>query len=109
MQQEVINEIIVDVRDVTDEILYNFFRYQNPFFLAKDLIRAKQDKNWQLVNNINDRLIDLRNTVIKEEIPENENPNKIKDIIEKILDFNINDRRSKGIKILTPKKMQVNK
>ena len=43
----------------------NFFKYENPFFLAKDLIRAKQAKNVQLVNNINDELIDLRNAIIK--------------------------------------------
>ena len=34
-------------------------------FLAKDLIRAKQEKNEQLVNNINDQLIDLRNAFIE--------------------------------------------
>ena len=38
--------------------------YQNQSFLAKDLIRAKQAKNEQLVNNINE-LIDLRNAVYK--------------------------------------------
>ena len=59
---------------------------KNPSFLAKDLIRAKQCKNELLVNNINDELIDLRNVIIKK-IPENENPNEIVDIVEKILDF----------------------
>ena len=41
-----------------------------------------------MVNNINDELVDLRNTIIKKEIPENKNPNKIVDIVEKIIDFN---------------------
>ena len=55
-------------------------------------------------------MIDLWNTIIKKEIPENENPNKIVDIVEKIIDF---DKQQKGkerpldlaarIKILTPK------
>ena len=73
-------------------------------FLAKDLIRATQAKNEKFVNNINDGLIDLRNTIIRIEIPENKNPNQIVDIVEKILKF---DKQQKGkwIKILTPKEM----
>ena len=39
-------------------------KYQNPSFLVKDLIRAKQSKNKQLVNYINDELIYLRNEIV---------------------------------------------
>ena len=73
-------------------------------FSAKDLIRASQAKSAQLVNNVNDRLIDLRNSIIKNEIPENESRNKIVDIVEKILEFN-KQQKGKGLKILTPKQM----
>ena len=38
-------------------------------FLAKDVIRVKQAKNEKLVNNINDGLFDLRNAIIRIEIP----------------------------------------
>ena len=41
----------------------NYFHYQNPLFLVKDLISAKQDKNEKIVNNINDGLIDLRKDI----------------------------------------------
>ena len=44
-------------------------------------------KNEQLINNINDRLIDLRTAITRKEIPGNENPNKAVDIVDKILDF----------------------
>ena len=81
------NEIIGDEKDTSDEIFQNYIRYQNPSRLAKYLLRAKQHKNEQLVNNVNDGLIDLRNA-IKKEIAENENPNKIVDIVQTILDFN---------------------
>ena len=37
------NEIIID------EVFWIYFKYQNPSFLAKDLIRANQAKNEQLV------------------------------------------------------------
>ena len=73
------NEIKADEKYISDQIFWNYFKYQNPSFLAKDLIRGKQAKNEQVVNNINDGLIDLllSNAIIKKEIPENENPNKI--------------------------------
>ena len=47
-------------------------------------------------------MIDIRNAIIKKEISEGENPNKIVDIVEKILDFN-KQQKGKGIKILTAK------
>ena len=58
----------------------------------------------ELVNSVNDGLIDLRNAINRKEIPENENPNKIVDIVEKILNFN-KQQKGKGLKILTPKQM----
>ena len=79
------NEIIADEKDINNE---NIFKYQNPSFLVKDLISAKQNKNEELVNNINNGLIDLRNDINRKEIPENKNPNKVADIVEKILNFN---------------------
>ena len=50
-------------------------------------------------------MIDLRNAIIEIETPENENPNKIVDIVEKILEFNNKHQKVKEIKILTPKQM----
>ena len=68
------------------------------------MIGAKQNKNKKLVNNINNGSIDLRNNINRKEVPENGNPEKIANIVEKILDFN-NQRKGKGIKILTPEQM----
>ena len=98
------NEITADEKDINDQIFWDYWKDRNPLFLAKDLIRATQAKNEKVVNNINDGLIDLRNTIIRIEIPENKNPNQIVDIVEKILKF---DKQQKGkwIKILTPKEM----
>ena len=98
------NEIIADEKDIKYEIFWYYLKYQNPSLLAKDLIRAMQAKNEQLVNNINDIMIDLRNAIIKIEVPENENPNKIVDIAQNILDIN-KQQKGKGIKVLTPKQM----
>ena len=59
------NGIIAKEKDINDELLWNYFRYQNPSFLLKDLTRATQTKNEQLANNVKDGLIDLRNAIIK--------------------------------------------
>ena len=65
-----------------------YFKYQSPSFLAKDLHKASQARNEQIVNQVNDALIDLWNAVDKKEIAENENPDKGINIVEKIFDFN---------------------
>ena len=52
-------------KDINDEMFWNYFKYQSLSFLEKDLLEAKQAKNEQLVNNINDTLIDLRNVFIR--------------------------------------------
>ena len=87
------NKCIAEEKDINDKIFWKYSNYQNPSFLTKYLIRAKQVKNKQLVNNITDELIDLRNTINKKELSGNENPNKIIDIVEKIINF---DKQQKG-------------
>ena len=47
-------------------------------------------------------MTDLRNVIIKKETPKNENPNKTINIVEKVLEFN-NQQKSRRLKILTPK------
>ena len=49
-------------------------------------------------------MIDLRNPITRKEIPKNENPNKIVNIAEKILDFN-KQQKEREIKVLTPRQM----
>ena len=65
-------------------MFWNFFKHPNSSFLAKDLIRATQAKNEILVNNVNDGLINKKSAINKKENPENENPSKIVNIVEKI-------------------------
>ena len=57
------NEIIADEKNANKEIFSNYFKYQNPSFLVKDLISAKKNKNEKLLNIINNRLIDLKNDI----------------------------------------------
>ena len=55
-----------------------------PHFLWK-IIRYEdnQNKNDNVVENINESLINLRNYINSKEIPEKENPKKIVDIVKK--------------------------
>ena len=109
MHKEFINEIETDGKYINEEIFRKYFKYQSPLFLAKDFFKAKKNK---LVNTINNALTDLRNAIIVGAIPENENPNKIVNIVEKILDFN-KEQKGKGLSLdfyhsqfkLNPKQM----
>ena len=56
--------------------------------------KFNQAKNKQKLNKVNDALIDLRNDAIRREISENENSDKVIYIMEKILDFN---KQQKGL------------
>ena len=40
-----------------------YFKHQNPSFLVKDLISAKQIKNEKLANDINNQFIELINFI----------------------------------------------
>ena len=81
--------------------------------MVEGLIKANQTKNSKIVNQTIDSINELKNAVNKKEIPENENPNKIIDIVEKILEFKLKDffnninNQQKGaeLKILTRKQM----
>ena len=88
LQQEFMNKIIDEEKDINNKIFLNYFIYHNPLFLVKDLVSTKQDKIEKTVNNISDALIDLRRNINRKEIPENENPEKLVDIVEKILILN---------------------
>ena len=81
--------------------------------MVEGLIKANQTKNSKIVNQTINSINELKNAVNKKEIPENENPNKIIDIVEKILEFKLKDffnninNQQKGaeLKILTRKQM----
>ena len=56
------------------------------------------------MKNIDIGLIELKNAINRKEIHDNENPEKIVNIAEKIIGFH-KKQKGEGIKILTPKQM----
>ena len=95
MQQEFIKEVAGNEKDINEEIYWDYFKYENSSFLAKDLMRAKQAKNEKTVNNRG--LIDLRDDINRKENPENENSKKVVEIVEKIL-YLINNKQVRELK-----------
>ena len=99
-----INEITNDEKGINSKIFNKYFGYQNPSFSAKDLIKTNQSKNKQIVKETIDSIKELRKSTVTKEILANENPSKIIYVIEKILEFN-NQQKGSGLKILTSKQM----
>ena len=64
------------------EIIFFFKLHRTNVLYDNDEI-----KNDEIIKNINNRLIELRNSINSKEIPENENPKKVVNIVEKIIDF----------------------
>ena len=60
-----------------------YFGYHTPSFSVKDLYKGNQNKNEKIASQINDSLIELRNSVIRKKNPENKNRNKVINIVKK--------------------------
>ena len=67
------------------EIFRNYFKYQNPSNLVKDLFKANKNKNEKIKYLIIIELIKLMEDINIKEIPENENPKKLVNIVENSL------------------------
>ena len=68
------------------------------------MVKTDQSKNKKIVKQSIDSINELRKSIIKKEVPKNEKPNKIIDIVKKILDLN-NPEKGIGLKIITPKQI----
>ena len=88
MRENFFNEIKNEEKSINEQIFNELFNYHYPSFLIKDLYEENKSKNDKIVRNINESLINLRNSINSKGIPENKNPNKIVNIVEIILHFN---------------------
>ena len=105
------NEVKNEEKGINEQIFTEYFNCQSPSFLSKDLCEDNENKN-NIAKNLNESFIHLRNSVNSKKIPENQNPEKVLSIVEKILGFN-KQQKGKGrpldldkcINILTAKQM----
>ena len=93
---------------INKELFNKLFHYQTLFALLKNLYKTNdKEKNNELVNVINSGLKDLKEEIKKmsEEERKIENPDMIVKIVKKILRFNKQNQKGKGLKSLTPNQM----
>ena len=94
--------------NINKELSKNHFFYQTPSALLKELYKTNdKEKNRLLVSVINSGLKDLKEKIKKMSKEERkiEKPDKIVKIVKKILNFNKQNPKGKGLKILTPNQM----
>ena len=81
LRENLLNEIKNEGKNIIEQIFNEFFNYHYPSFLVKDLYEDNQNKNDEIVKNINESLVNLRNSMNSKEIPENENPERKRSIL----------------------------
>ena len=95
LYKEFINEIKSDEKNIIEQTFKEYFFYHAPLFLAKEY-NSDQNLNNEIVKHINDALTEIKKDVSRKKLPENVNPNKIVDIVEKMLEF-IKQQKGKGL------------
>ena len=73
--------------------------------MLKDLHKANNARSEKVVDHVNNALTDLWNVVNRKNISENENPDKLIDIVEEPQNHKFNKQQEKGLMILTSKKV----
>ena len=94
--------------DIDRELFKNHFKFQRPSDMYKNLYEINDRKeNNKLVNVIRSGLKDLKKEIkeMSKEEREIEKPDKIVEIVKEILNFNKQNQKGYGLKILTPNQM----
>ena len=106
LRRQILDEI-VKKKTIKLEFFKNYFKYQDP----SSMLRNLEDTNNKERNKIQASLIKKALTDFKNEIKimskndiESEKPNEVVNAVEKILEFN-EQQKGKGLKILTPNQM----
>ena len=104
-----IKQVTDEETDINDDLFHKYFQFQRPSDILMLLNKTNDtEKNNKLVNLIKNGLKDLKEEIKKmsEVEIENEDPELIVEIVEKIFKFNKqNQQKGQGIKILTPNQM----
>ena len=76
MLEEFLNKIKNEEKNIKQQIFRDYFLDQTPLYLKKVLCDSDEIKNDEIIKNIDNGLIELRNSINNKEIPENENKRK---------------------------------
>ena len=94
--------------DINGELFKNYFKFQMPSVMFKNLYNLNdREKNNLLVNIIKSRLNDFKNEIKKmsKDVIKTKNSDEIVDIVENIFKFNKQKQEGHGLRILMPSQM----
>ena len=92
-------------RDVNDDLFREYFKYQDPSNILKVWATQKTKRNEIQVNLLKNALTDFKNKIENMSENEFEQPNKIVNIVEKILESYEQKQGGSSLKILTANQM----
>ena len=76
MGEKLLNVIKNEEKNINDQIFREYFNYESPSFLVRDLYEHNQNKTYISIKYLNESLIHLKNSISSQEIPKNENQGK---------------------------------
>ena len=103
---ELNRQVVEKNKIINKELLKKYFRFQDLVSKQTELYKTKNtDKKNKLVNVMKSGLRDLRKDIeeMSDDVKEIEKPDETADIFEKILEFNEQNQRGQGLKILNTK------
>ena len=106
--KKIIKYIEKESKEINYDLLKKHFKFVVPSALVKQLYETKnKTKNYKLLNVIKSGLSDLKDEIkeMSEDEIKTEKPDKISKIVEKIIEFNEENKIGRGLKILTPNQM----
>ena len=105
MRKNLMNLINKEETNRNSELFRKHFSFQRPSEILKAVYTPNNRmKNEKLVNVVKSGLSDLKNEIeeISDDEIEIEKPDKIADIVEKIIEFNRQNREGQGLKPIVP-------
>ena len=105
MRKNLMNLINKEENNRNSELFRKHFSFQRPSEILKAVYTPNNRmKNEKLVNVVKSGLSDLKNEIeeISDDEIEIEKPDKIADIVEKIIEFNRQNREGQGLKPIVP-------
>ena len=103
---ELNRQVVEKNKIINKELLKKYFRFQDLVSKQTELYKTKNtDKKNKLVNVMKSGLRDLRKDIeeMSDDVKEIEKPDETADIFEKILEFNEQNQRGQGLKLLNTK------
>ena len=105
LRRQRFDEIVKKEKKANLELFRYYFKYSSPSNMYKELNKTETEKNEVKIDFIENDIADLKKDIENVSKDGVETLNRIKDIVELILDFNNEDQEGSSLRILTPSQM----